>query len=594
VFVPQATEPGVYSGTIYFEPDNAMKSSIPLEINVLPFTLLDPPIVRFMWGPPTSIHPENETKIYQDMATHGLTTMILMGDVKTRDEKIGKEDIDNISQSIDKGLNTYNKTGFRDTPIGGIHNNQIIYYWDKSLKWFRYWPITPELDDQFVTAYREVFTQSEQAEKRSKLLHYLVDEPGGANPKNLEPAMHYLKLFKEKFPKLKTFVTIGGGMKQGYDEIGMLSPYLDVTCTNYVTSEVIDRLEKLHSEFWIYNGASLNVDPVKERFFFGWFAWKIGAKGVGQWTYAWSYSPFSSAFRDERQDYALETKDGYLPTVGLEMIREGIDDYRSLYTLAKLIQNGLQSKDQELVQKASKANLRLAELRKKVNLNYLRGYDMPESSVVGISADDLDSYRGELEQLIAGLLIDENETTWKTFQEKLKSDPEILFGKPSEKEWQQLGSSQIFGKDLLEETSFGGVLSDWKIQVWKGKGEGSFENGIVHQGNKSAKIAITSDNKTDNGVLVLHQPKVDLKKGTKYRLSSWIKTENVENNALLFAAVRCGGVSDVSSAKVKGNSDWKYVWLEFTPDEDCKAQYFSIRLWGQGTVYADRIVLQDH
>lgn len=434
IFLPASTKPGLYSGNIHFEADNSAKALMPVEITVLPFALLDPPIARFMWNPPESIHPENEFKMYQDMATHGFSTMMLGGGVKTRDQKIGKEDIESIAQSVDKGLNTHKKLGFRDTPIGGISNNQIIFFWDKALNWFRYWPITQTLDKELISVYHDVFLQNNQAKNRSKLLHYVVDEPGGANPKNLEPAQHYLKLLKKELPQLKTFVTIGGGMKQGYDEVGMLSPYLDVTCTNYVTKDVIERLEKLHSAFWIYNGSSLNVEPIKERFFFGWFAWKIGAKGIGQWTYAWTDSPFSAAFRDDRQDYGLETRSGYLPTSGLEMIREGIDDYRYLYTLTKLIQHGLRSDNKTLNQTALSVNSRLAAMREKINLNYLRGADVPESKQVGMSAENLDSLRNSLARFINALVMASN-TSWPALEKQLLTEPEIQFMKPSEADW---------------------------------------------------------------------------------------------------------------------------------------------------------------
>jgi hypothetical protein len=591
VLVPSTAKPGIYHGTIHFEPRNNSSVKIPVEFNVLRFTLLDPPIVRFMWGPPKSNFPDNEYKMYQDMAAHGLSTMMLGGEVKTRDQKVGAEDIDNIAQSIDRSLVSYHKVGFRDLPIGGISNNQINCFWDKSINWFRFWPITPELDKQFLSAYQGVFIQGERSKNRSNLLHYVVDEPGGANPKNLEPAQHYLKLLKKELPQLKTFVTIGGGLKQGYDEIGMLSPYLDVTCTNYATKDVIDRLEKLHSDFWIYNGSSLNIEPIKERFFFGWYAWKIGAKGIGQWTYAWAGNPFSSVFRDDRQDYGLETKGGYLPTVGLEMIREGIDDYRYLYTLSKLIQHGLKSRDEILNQKARNAASLLAAIRDKINLNYLRGADVPESQVVGITAGNLDSFREEL-ALLSTELVAASKSSWPGLQAELKQEPEIASLKPSQRDWQSSAPLQATGKDLLSKVNFGGIRSDWKVQIWKGKGGGNFDTGVTYQGRRSAQLFIASDSKDDNSALVLNNPDLLLKKGIRYRLSTWIKTENVTHNVLLFAAVRSGGVSDVGSQKLKGNSDWKWVYLEFTPEEDCRAQYFAVRLWGPGTVYIDRITLQ--
>lgn len=591
VYVPPKTSPGVYSGMINIATNNALEIEIPVKIDVLPFTLLDPPLVRFMWGPPKSHFPENQIKMYKDMALHGMSTMMVSGGVKSRDQKIDGRDIEHIIRSIDKKTAIHDELGFRDLPIGGISSNQIIFYWDKRLKWFRFWPISSELDREFISAYRDVFFENNQPTKRSKMLEYLVDEPGGANPKNLEPAQHYLKLLKKEFPQLKTFVTIGGGMKQGYDEVGMLSPYLDVTCTNYVTKDVIDRLKKLRSEFWIYNGSSLNVETKKERFFFGLYAWKIGTRGIGQWTYAWTGSPFRPAFRDGRQDYALETKGGYLPTVGLEMIREGINDYRYIYTLSKLIQHGLLSGDQKLHQTAENVHLKLDAILEKVNLNYLRGGDVPESRVVGISGKDFDVFRSELSSLIDQLLSSSN-ISWATMREQLRKDPERSYSYPSDKDWAQARQTQALGKDLLAEAKFGTFFSDWKFQIWKGRGGGDFASGPRHNKERSAKLYVSSDNNGDNGVLILNHPDVLLKKGVRYRISTWLKTEGVSRNTFLYAAVRSGGVRDVSSQKIHGTFDWRHVWLEFTPDKNCKARYFAVRLWGQGIVYVDKITLQ--
>lgn len=591
VHVPKSVKAGTYRGEIEIQPGNAQTKKLAIVFNVLPYELLDPSVVRFMWSPKVSF-PANDEKMNLDMREHGMTTMMLGGEVKTRDRKVDQQDINHMVESINHGVELHRKLGFRDNPIGGVSNNQIINYWDKSINWFRFWPVTKELDNEFISTYKRVFLDDKRSKNWPQIHHYIVDEPGGANPKNLEPTAHYLKLFKKNLPQLKTFVTIGGGMKQGYDELGMLSPYLDVTATNYVTKELIDRLGKMGSAFWVYNGSSLNTEPIKERFFFGWYAWKVGAKGIGQWTYAWTGSPYSDAFRDNRQDYALETKAGFVPTVGWELIREGIDDYKYIYTLSRLIQIGLKSDNKDFKNQAEEAKKFVKELRGKININYQRGTDVPESKVVGISPENLTQYRTDLSKHIVKL-INSSKITWPLLKENILKSKDSLPDMLSETDWKNpLQRNSAGGKDLLADTKIGGVLSDWKIQVWKGTGGGDFSTDVTFGKTKAVKLFIDSDAKGDNAVLVLHKPPVILKHDVKYRLSAWVKADNVTHQAALFAAVRGGGVSDVMSAKVQGTTDWSEIWTEFTPDEDTPIQYLALRLWGKGTVYVDRIKLQ--
>ncbi|MDK9705913.1 MAG: DUF6067 family protein [Desulforhopalus sp.] len=588
VYVPPTARAASYRGAIHFEGKNFQKATIPVAMDVMPFTLLDPPVVRFMWSAPSAITEANELKMYQDLAEHGMTSMLIHGEVKTRDQHVGPEDIDHIIKNIEKHLGYYHRVGFRDNPIGGITGHQITHYWDKDIKWFKYWPITRELDDEFLETYRKVYIDNQSSSKWPEFYHYIADEPGGMRPENIDPTAHYLEIFKKKYPALKTFVTIGGGLKRGYDEVGKLTPNLDVTCTNYFTKEVVGRIEKYKSDYWVYNGASLNEQPIKERFFYGWYFWKTGAKGGGQWVYSWRGNPFSQPFRDERQDYALETKTGFLPTVGLEMIREGIDDYRYIYTLSSLLIFTEKTKNSIVFQKVKKKQDETVE---KINLNFLRGTDVPESNSVGVSPEELVMFRNETINSIL-TLINEQKSALSEIRKMNSAQQLDILRKLSERDWFLPPKSQKNSPDLLENIRWGGALSEWKPQFWKGSGKSEY-NEKNYQQRKVFKLIITSDGKDDNGAIFLSKPNIILKGRTKYRLSAWLKTDEVSRNAMLYAAVRNGGVADVMSEKMSGTSDWKYVWLEFEPDEDCRAEYFAMRLWGSGVVYVDRIMLQE-
>lgn len=588
-FIPPEQPPGLYIGSLVFEPENAKSSTLPIRVRVLPFELLDPPVARFMWSPLRTNFKENELKMYKDMALHGMTTMMAQGQLKTRNKSVGPEDIAQIVNMLNRKVSYYLDIGFRDPPIGGIYNHHIIYYWDKKLNWFRFWPITDKLDEEFLATYEKVFLKEGKKRGWPRFLHYVVDEPGGTFPQNIKPSSHYLKLLKETFPELSTFVTIGGGLKQGYDEIGKLSPYLDVTCTNYVTPNVIKRLKDLNSTLWVYNGSSHGYSPKKERFFFGWYVWKVGAKGVGQWTYSWGRSPFKKPFRDG-QDYAFETHDGFLPTIGWEAIREGVDDLKYIYTLSQLITYAQNSGIQKAMQVASSAKKILNECTRTININYLRGDDVPQSGLTSISARGLTDLRWKIAKSILDIL-NALGGKWPAIRNQVAIQP-FSFNEPAHTDWtsinNEVDANNNFGRDLLSHYKIRTFFSDWKFEKWKGTGKVSLDKAIRHNGNKTIRLEVKSNGPNDNVVAVLYQPDLVLKKGKSYRLSTWIKTQNTRGYVSIYAAIRSGGIDDLMSTKISGTTEkWRFSYVDFVPNKDVTPKYIAIRLWGKGTAWAE-------
>lgn len=393
--VPEGIQPGVYTGQLHFQPSNGKETNIAVNVRIFPFQLENSPVVRFMWSLPRLKFSNNKIKMFLDMREHGMTTAMIRGQIKSRDRIIQMEDIDHIVSNINEGIKLHGKAGFRDAPIGGVNNNQIIYYWDKSLHWFRFWPVSEELSDQFLNVYRKVFIEYGRNHNWPDMLHYVVDEPGGTFPKNLEPSAFYLKLLKDKFPSLKTFVTIGGGTRQGYDEIGMLGQYLDITCSNYFTKKIIEGAHENNSDLWLYNYGSLgDMEPVRDRFFFGFYVYKTRSRGIGQWVYTQG-KPFEVPFRGDF-GYCYETEEGFLPTIHWEMIREGIDDLNYAYTLQSLINRAFLSKNEKAKNLAVKEMNNLKKIMSQINLLFERGKKISKSGQINLSHERLGQFRLEI------------------------------------------------------------------------------------------------------------------------------------------------------------------------------------------------------
>lgn len=107
----------------------------------------------------------------------------------------------------------------------------------------------------------------------TSLRAYLIDEGGAHNL--LDEAVYYNRLVKERFPRLSTTTTIGGGIALGHDEIGQLSTVVDFLSANRFAPDIARLLSDRGKPFGLYIGAGST--PAGARLFFGFHGWKSGA-----------------------------------------------------------------------------------------------------------------------------------------------------------------------------------------------------------------------------------------------------------------------------------------------------------------------------
>jgi hypothetical protein len=174
------------------------------------------------------------------------------------------------------------------------------------------------------------------------LLAYVVDEPReqALNPwnRNFEDTKRYLELHRAA--GLKTMVTLAGDDSFGKSYLPLLG-LLDVVSTHPTESSrrILDATQSGKPRLWLYN-TGMN------RFTFGFLPWADGATGRWEWHYEWwtqAYSPFSRI--DENAwstgcGAVMPSPDGPVTTVAYENVRAGIDDYRYVFLLERLIREG--------------------------------------------------------------------------------------------------------------------------------------------------------------------------------------------------------------------------------------------------------------
>ena len=376
--VPEKCRPGVYRGTVNLSV-NGQHRTVPLAVRVLPFPLLRPDKAAYMSG----VKIEKDALI--DYREHGFN-VIGMGInlpraqnravraafkkfMDTKDKNIqpplpsAQKVFELNRDKIDAALGVAKEAGLDVRTVKFGFWTWFICGWTG--KWFRYFPITPELDAKYVGVVNRVIAYA----KNRGFPEFVVvpgDEPGG-HPETLDDILHYLKLIKEKCPGARTGMTVGGGMSMGMDEVGKLGPHLDVVNTNYLDRKNLLRIRKAGKELWIYNCGSMTEDPQRDRYGYGFYMWKVDADGMLQWVYRWG-DTYRMAYRGlpDLAAYVFESVEGKpLPTIHWEAMREGLDDQRYGATLTRLI---------EIAEKSGKA--REAAHAKAVIKDVLSNFDV--------------------------------------------------------------------------------------------------------------------------------------------------------------------------------------------------------------------------
>jgi hypothetical protein len=119
-------------------------------------------------------------------------------------------------------------------------------------------------------------------------------------------------------------------------------PEVDIICTGPPDDErEAAKLRQTGKQWWIYpNDALTTKNRTYTRYVFGFGAWKWGVNGVVPWTFQMSQgcngNPFTVLDGPEVM-VAYPGVNGPIPTPTWESIRDGINDYKYIYLLKRLI-----------------------------------------------------------------------------------------------------------------------------------------------------------------------------------------------------------------------------------------------------------------
>ncbi len=351
--VPAAAAPGAYKGTLMAE-TSAGSYVLPVEIRVLPISLVDPP--SRTWGLYADSSrwaersDEQVMRELSDIKAHGIESLLIdvgLGTPLWRSERVVGW---HMSSDIDRFLPLIKRVGVRG-PI-------IVDWWEIENELAQHLNVSPEVLKQHAdrwpaklgTAYLDAlraFDMEWKARSWGDWVYAGIDEPGYWKPGS--PEMFRFQYDAAAAAGVPSYCT---SSDLPSDPIGRPLTYHCVGSTFADAPTIAEqflREGKQHGQhIWFYASGSYdaqvgNLSP--NRWITGFLFYRTGAEGSYSWTFQRPVGPdpFDDFYRTEIQPCITypdpEHRGENLDTPHWEAIRQGWYDYRYASTLAQAIEH---------------------------------------------------------------------------------------------------------------------------------------------------------------------------------------------------------------------------------------------------------------
>jgi hypothetical protein len=397
--VPKGAKPGIYRGSIYFSCGGFPKRILPYSVRVTELQLAQD------FHRTLGVYYGNE-KNFEMLRSFGFNSLIkgyqncMYGilqplddiarketDVKERLKKLyaGKKlpalKFDgSSSRSLDNFLKAYRAAGFRRLVIWIVSDGftgRMARFLKLPLnknKTLASYPakITPEYRKLFKDCIRAI---TDYARKYGvELYWYQFDEIGvNSQTEAFAYAIEMFKLVKEAGGR-----TIISCAEDEFTD--MVSPYLDTRLyqQSYGQDQTLKRIlkstQKARAEFFSYGNGTVEK-PYSKRYDAGFNMFACDWQGKYFWNLhsqrKEQFNDFDHPQKDSMMIYSINGE--IIPTLQLEFIRQGIDDFRYIVTVQQLVQKALNSSHPQVRAAGLKVKKELDTIKK--NIPYLYSPD---------------------------------------------------------------------------------------------------------------------------------------------------------------------------------------------------------------------------
>jgi hypothetical protein len=233
-----------------------------------------------------------------------------------------------------------------------------------------------------------------------EILFYPIDEPFHGTKLKIAQKV-YAEIKKVK--GIRTYSTV---YQNSVDKLGN---NLDVRCyavsgaAKFDAERIRTQCKKDGKAFWWYTNGTREY-PAVARFKAGFFFWKTAAQGQLYWAYMNNRGDAMNDFDTTSSDHCAVYFKGQeiIPTIQWECLREGINDFKYIYTLEQAVKAASKTKPAE----CAKARQLLAKIKKDtiIDLNEYKklfGSDLALHIRSAWPPEKYDHYRKEIaEQII--------------------------------------------------------------------------------------------------------------------------------------------------------------------------------------------------
>lgn len=358
VFVPKDTPPGHYRATVTITAENAASTQLPFEVDVLPIRLREPDNIYFgMYHRPVG-DDEFRAAAWRDMREHGMTSVGLCCNLGAKFTLQGDRvnvDFDGTGD-LERAVREYVQAGFT-MPIAWLMGSDV-------LRWCK---TQAHGDEQKCSEYyRQVIlallTHGRQ-NQWPEIIFQPLDEPF-EHTSRLDDTETCLQVLKS-IPGVRTEEDGPNGnpetLERLYDLCDVLV-YHDGPTLQRGTYDAegwkafLDRLRNDGKEVWFYNLDLTGWHPEVLRFGYGFGLCASGGTGVIEWSYQTAFLPDKPELVYERPStiiyqYPPANEETGGPTLAWEATREGVDDYKYLFTLQKSVEE-LSARDDQRAARA--------------------------------------------------------------------------------------------------------------------------------------------------------------------------------------------------------------------------------------------------
>ncbi|MEI7904362.1 MAG: hypothetical protein WCI43_02990, partial [Candidatus Firestonebacteria bacterium] len=318
---PETASPGIYKGKIIFSPEGAQASELAVELEILPFKLLTPPPEVMNWAPimAGSWDFDRQTEEFRCLKEHGFTGEI------TNSLAAEKGDF----SKADKYIELAKAAGLKGVFVyANTHCQGAFSFADC------YGPNGHGKDMFNAASYEKVKKDVERVVRHAAekawppILFYLTTEMGSTlieSPgEDYKLAMQGAEDYYAAIRKVEGAVTLATFNRQEEFKLHAGLATVDWTGFNGEMFPAWEELNKTKPSWMTFIG-------IDQRMGHGFYLWKFNFKGVRPWC----LPPGIMYPREQGLIYYYNGKSH--PSVRMERIREGIDDYKYLYTLKEYI-----------------------------------------------------------------------------------------------------------------------------------------------------------------------------------------------------------------------------------------------------------------